>query len=151
MDIGFTPYIEPTSDSWSTIYKICFYTLQDNTFIWFQYHVLHRILGVQQLLYKIKLSNTENCRLCNEHSETILHLFLDCQESNNLWENVTSWINTSLNMQLHLDINMKILGNIKTRSQFLAFKFYTFSNKTLYFYQSKEIWQTKYLSSAKYS
>ena len=27
--------IEPTSDSWSTIYKICFYTLRDNTFIWF--------------------------------------------------------------------------------------------------------------------
>ena len=130
--------IEPTSDSWSTIYKICFHTLRDNTFIWFQYRVLHRILGVQQLLYKIKLSNTENCRLCNEHSETILHLFSDCQESNNLWKNVTSWINTSLNMQLHLDMNMKILGNIEPGPNFWPLNFILLVTRHYIFTRAKK-------------
>ena len=55
-----------------------------------QYRVLHRILGVQQLLYKIKLSNTENCQLCNEHSETILHLFSDILDKYKLKHAITS-------------------------------------------------------------
>ena len=56
---------------WRTVYKTCFYSIEDNEYIWFQYRILHRILGVCDLLSKMKISNTDNCRLCGEHSETI--------------------------------------------------------------------------------
>ena len=71
--------------------KICFYSMEDNEYILFQYHILHRILGVRDLLSKI-ISDTDNCRLCGEHSEAITHLLSECTKSNRLWENLLSWI-----------------------------------------------------------
>ena len=40
------PYLEPR-DVWACAYKICFKSILDNDFIWFQYQVLFRILGIQ--------------------------------------------------------------------------------------------------------
>ena len=36
------------------MYKICFYSIEDNEYIWFQYRILHRILGVCDLLSEMK-------------------------------------------------------------------------------------------------
>ena len=43
------------------MYKLCFYSIEDNEYIWFQYCILHRILGVHDLLSKMKISDTDNC------------------------------------------------------------------------------------------
>ena len=66
----------------------------------------------------------------------ILHLFSDCQESNNLWKN--TWINTSLNMQLHLDINMKILANIEPGPDFWPLNFILLVTKHYIFNRAKK-------------
>ena len=71
---------------WRPLYKSCFYSILDNHYAWFQYRILHRILGVQDLLFKIKISDTNKCRLCGEQKETIIHLFTECRKSVVLWE-----------------------------------------------------------------
>ena len=90
------------------MYKICFYLIEDNEYIWFQYRILHRILGVCDLLSKMKIPDTDNCRLCGDHSETITHLLSECTKSISLWENVLSWIQSSINIRIDLNKVNKI-------------------------------------------
>ena len=58
---------------------------KDNQFKWFQHRIIHRILGTQDLLFKMKITDNPRCRLCNTANETIEHLFLTCEICNELW------------------------------------------------------------------
>ena len=78
--------------------------------ICYQYRILHRILGVCDLLSKMKISDTDNCRLCGEHSETITHLLSECTKSITLWENLLFWIQSSINIRIDLNKINRILG-----------------------------------------
>ena len=40
-------HIEPSYNLWRVIYKNCFYTIDDNNYIWFQHRILQRIIGAQ--------------------------------------------------------------------------------------------------------
>ena len=51
-------------------------------------------------LYKMKKSDTDNCKLYGEHSETITHLLSKCTKSISLWENLLSWIQSSINIRI---------------------------------------------------
>ena len=59
----------------------------DNDLVWFQYKILFNILNINEYLYKIKISNSNLCRLCGEYPETILHLFAQYNEVKDLWQN----------------------------------------------------------------
>ena len=58
----------------------------------------------------MKISNTPNCRLCNIHEESILHLFCFCHKTQNLWESLITWINHTLNIQIKIDNFTIVLG-----------------------------------------
>ena len=73
---------------WKQIYKINFLTIYDNSFIWFQYRIIRRILGIQDILHKIKQCDSDICRLCGQCCETIAHLFVVCNRVNSLWKNL---------------------------------------------------------------
>ena len=103
---------------WRTVYKICFYSIEDNEYIWFQYRILHRILGVRNLLSKMNISDTDNCRLCGEHSETITHVLSEYTKSISLWENLLFWIQSSINIRIDLNKINKILGFIEQDQNF---------------------------------
>ena len=77
------------------IFRNCFFSIQDNGLIWFQYKLIHRLTDAY--LYKIGLSETTFCRLCNEYEETLVHLFVSCQKSINLWTDVKSWVSKKAN------------------------------------------------------
>ena len=70
---------------WNLIFRVCFKTLQNNSLIWFQLKILYRILGTNQYLHKIGLSDSPLCSRCNTTSESILHLLSQCNESRNFW------------------------------------------------------------------
>ena len=38
---------------WENIFRKCFYTIHDNYLIWFQYKIIHRILGTCKSLYNM--------------------------------------------------------------------------------------------------
>ena len=79
-------------DHWKVLYKICFQSLSDNSSVWFQYHILYMILGTNEYLNKLKISDSNLCSLCGNQSESIRYLFSYCIESNELWINVKNWI-----------------------------------------------------------
>ena len=47
-------------------------------------------------LFKIKKINNNGCSYCNEHGETIEHLFLNCTKVKDIWNNLQDWISTQL-------------------------------------------------------
>ena len=95
---------------WGVIYKTCFKSISDNDLKWFQYKVINNILATKHYLYKVKISDCNECQLCNSHPETISHLFSKCKESEELWKNVNSWILNRTGIALVLTNTMKILG-----------------------------------------
>ena len=97
-------------ENWKNLYKACFFAINDTVFIWSQYRILHRILGVNYYLYKTKISDTENCRLCQTSKEILGHLFSECPKVYNLWQNVYAWINQKLNLNLNFNATILTLG-----------------------------------------
>ena len=71
---------------WKVIYRVCFKSIGDNELKWFQYNKVNNILATKHYLYKIKLTESEKCQLCNSQTETISHLFSKCKKSEELWK-----------------------------------------------------------------
>ena len=78
--------------AWQSIFDISNKTINDNYFKWFQLRLIHRILGVNNLLYKIKVSDNPTCRLCGTHPETLIHLFVDCHTVQTFWLKLFHWV-----------------------------------------------------------
>lgn len=50
-----------------------------------QFRLLHRIIGVNSYLFRLKVKDSPLCSFCNEEEETIEHLFWNCPISNSFW------------------------------------------------------------------
>ena len=96
--------------SWKSVFKICFKTIQDPLIVWTQYRILFRILGTREQLYLFKISESPNCRLCNNQSETLIHMFVECEPVKHLWMNVQSVIKENTGIEIPIDKNTIILG-----------------------------------------
>ena len=143
-------------DHWKVIYKICFKSLVDNSFVWFQYRILYRILGTKAYLHKLKIFESNLCGLCGDESESITHLFSECKESNELWNNVKNWLKNSISYVLDLNRIIKILGYTINDENFWPLNFlllivrnYIFNcskhNRHLNIYNLQMIAKEKYL------
>ena len=125
-------------DTWQTAFKIYFKLIQDNNLIWFQYRILHRILGTQKLLSKIGKTSTPKCLLCKSHPESIIHLFAFCPCTINFWDRVKLWIESRTGITLNLGPLEHILGYQKNLNFLpinliiLAVKTYIFSNSRIF-------------------
>ena len=98
-------------NSWKNIHKICFFSIKDNSLIWFQYKVTYRLIGVKHYLHKIKLSTSPTCGLCHENEETIYHLFVSCKESFRFWGDIKVRIKQVLKVEIVLSPSTVIFGN----------------------------------------
>ena len=87
---------EQDSKNWQHVYNICFNTIKDNTYIWFQFRIIQRILGTNHFLKKIKITNNDLCQICGEQAETLVHLFSECEKVCDLWYNVKTWIRSKI-------------------------------------------------------
>lgn len=77
---------------WKNIYKLPFVCTKDPKLQWFQYRINHRIIGTNHLLSKMGLRDNSNCSFCAMNPETITHLFWECEFSQNLLQNVKTFI-----------------------------------------------------------
>ena len=64
----------------------------DYNLIWFQYRLTHRILGTNDLLFKINIKPSYLCSFCKKERETFTHLFLDCNFVSKIWKNLEDLI-----------------------------------------------------------
>ena len=75
----------------------------------FQYRCIHDILVNNYWLYKWNLSESNLCRLCGSHIETIYHIFWECQFSQHFWDTLNCHFNGKLRNEIN--INDVFFGN----------------------------------------
>ena len=89
--------------SWKQCFKILHFSINDNYYKYFQYKIVHRILGTNSLLYKIGISENNKCRLCLQNEETIEHLLIQCIKSQELWDQIKNWLMDCFNININFD------------------------------------------------
>ena len=97
-------------ESWEKIFWACSKAVQDNKCFWFQYKILYNILNTREYLNKIKVSKSDKCFFCQKETESVRHLFGQCQRVQELWNNLETWILNQLAISIKLNECMKILG-----------------------------------------
>ena len=105
--------------TWKNVFKQIFQSGYDNTLIWFQYRLIHRILGTNVLLSKTMISTSATCRLCNSELESLMHLFVECNSVTGLWRSVETWINIRLNKSIRFSKNTIILGYLNKDNYYI--------------------------------
>ena len=108
-------------ETWQIFLKACFKVVRDQSLIWFQYKLILRIIGTRSLLFKMKIHNSNLCRLCNSGQETIIHLFYHCTHTITLWNNIQNWIFDCIHQRLPMNIEMILLGYNITDARFTVF------------------------------
>jgi hypothetical protein len=77
----------------------------------FQYKIIHRILGTRKVLKLYNIVEDDYCLFCQNDTETISHLFVDCQIVQNLWVNVCEWLAPSIDLETKLNAKIIIFGD----------------------------------------
>ena len=78
---------------WKEIYRIPFRVTVDSRSREFQLKVLHRYLATNKFLHEIGLVPSFLCTFCERESESIEHLLIECDYSNNFWQDLINWFN----------------------------------------------------------
>ena len=100
--------------SWTKIFTICFKVINNKNLIWFQYRIIHKILGTEELLHKMSIKNNGKCRLCDNCPETLIHLFCLCPQVAILWKEVENWIHFRTNIKVKLSVQEILFGYLKS-------------------------------------
>ena len=96
------------------ILYICFKSIYNHDLVGLQYQTLHCILGTQRMMSHMKITGSDLCRLCNSCSETIMHLFVNCNHVVKLWRDLEKWLKTAINIGYTFTTNDIILGYLLT-------------------------------------
>ena len=122
-------------NNWDEIFQTCFKTVTDNNLVWFQYKILHRILGTQRLLHQIGKSDSDSCLSCCMATETLVHLFCWCSKAQKIWNDLKDWIKEKTGIAIHFDSLNIIMGYLNRDNLFLPIntiilvtKYYIYSN-----------------------
>ena len=114
------------------------YSIADNDVTWFQYHILYKILGTKDYFKKLKISTDTTCYLCNLCEENVEHLFLKCEKTTELWNNIQQWINIKVPVNLSLTSLMKLLGYLVKDESFWPLNFILMITRKYIFWCSKK-------------
>ena len=82
--------------------------------MWFQYRHLNRILGTNEYLVKIKQKVNANCNSSKKETESITHLFIECNFVKSFWTGLKRNLQCYLGVDLNInpsDIIFGILGS----------------------------------------
>ena len=77
---------------------------------YFQFRFIHRVIGVNAYLYKIKLSDTPLCTFCQEVDETLNHLFWSCYITSDFWKEA---INLCFNENFNISGDNVMFGYVE--------------------------------------
>ena len=99
-------------EQWKRINKNIFSGSSDKYLQWFQYRIVHRIIGTNKLLFKIKIKESPKCTFCQNDDESISHLFFDCPIVLRFLISIQNLIsNQTNNHQFTIEKEDIILGN----------------------------------------
>ena len=98
---------------WDRYYILPFITTQEARLRDLQYKILHRIVAVNETLFRMKLSQTDMCSFCGDEVESIEHLFVDCEFSEQLWDQVNVMLSNRTGKEINLSKLEKLFGIIR--------------------------------------
>ena len=87
----------------------CTRSVQIRSFI---YQFAMRDLFPNDRLYKMKLVNSPVCPKCHVENETIMHMFWTCDTVHNLWEEVLTWLEALLEIEIIRNAKTVLLNYI---------------------------------------
>ena len=83
------------------IYELPFKLTLDVRLSVFQFKINHNILYTKSTFFRDKVTENDKCHLCSG-SQTLVHLFVDCDCRKVFWTDFTSWWNCKNSMQIKL-------------------------------------------------
>ena len=81
-----------SSIEWDKSYILPFFCTKETKLQTFQFKLLHRRIATNNFLYKIGVSLTDSCTFCERDTETLIHLFWECEFVQKFWQNVQYWL-----------------------------------------------------------
>ena len=78
--------------NWDKSYISPFYCTKETKLQTFQFKFLHRRIATNDYLFKIGISLTDICTFCEQNTETLIHLFWNCEFVQTVWQNVQHWL-----------------------------------------------------------
>ena len=102
---------------WKSINSSIFSTTKNTKLQWFQYRIVHRILGTNELLLKMNLRQNSNCSFCDEEPETTEHLFWTCRTITDLWEEINRWIFMETEIELPINLEFILFGFLEKNNK----------------------------------
>ena len=86
----------------------------------FQFKVTNKILLTKSFLHRIRKIDNNQCSYCTNESETIVHLFTECEKVTRFWQQLRSWMLVRTNLML--DINSKsIMFSYQNKNELLSY------------------------------
>ena len=76
---------------------------------WFQIRLVHRIIGTNRSLKWMNIVNNDQCSFCKNASESIAHLFCDCDIVNRFWTDLKSQLNTKCDHAHNVTFNKELI------------------------------------------
>jgi len=76
----------------------------------FQYHIIHRSLVTNKFLFMCNIKDSDICYYCEQHCESIEHLFWDCECIQNIWDGIVKEFKGDFNIQQYVKKEYVLLG-----------------------------------------
>ena len=80
-----------------------------------QFNILHNRLNTKQLLFKMKISDSEDCPFYLNTPDTTLHALINWPISAQLWRRVELWLRANVNKSIKITDKEKILGFLEEK------------------------------------
>ena len=77
---------------WNDVYAIPCKCTIDTKLQSLQFKINHGFLSTGYALFKMGLKDDSRCTLCDEATETIFHLFVECEHTKRLWAELQRWL-----------------------------------------------------------
>ena len=77
---------------WRKIYLLPRQTTVESSLRSFQYKILTNTLYLNERLFRFSIAESPLCSQCMQEKESIIHLFVTCRVTHNLWEQLCAWL-----------------------------------------------------------
>ena len=77
---------------WKSRFTLLYKSSIDNKMRNFQFKLIHRKIAPQSFLYKIGISTSSSCTFCENHEQTLSHLFVNCEKVRSFWNVICAWL-----------------------------------------------------------
>ena len=82
----------------------------------------------------MKIKTTNRCYICQNHEETLFHLFINCLSVATLWEDLNNWITDIIRVNVIFDPQTIIFGYMNTDNNHLPINSIIFNTKSYIFW-----------------